>query len=107
MTILEDRIEIDMADENTRRLDEWFERLERMPVPEGFRVEIVGGNVHVTPQRNTHRQIIRQILWAVEDRFGRNAKVFSDVRIDFPGHENGFCPDVALRHRFGKGVRVF
>jgi Uma2 family endonuclease len=21
---------------------------------------------------------------------------FSDVRIDFPGHENGFCPDVAL-----------
>lgn len=22
--------------------------------------------------------------------------VFSDVRIDFPGHENGFCPDVAV-----------
>ncbi len=40
MTVLEDRIA--MADVDTQRLDEWFERLERMPVPEGFRVEIVG-----------------------------------------------------------------
>ncbi|MFJ9816756.1 Uma2 family endonuclease [Streptomyces sp. NPDC101151] len=94
MTVLADRIE--MADANTKRLDEWFERLERMPVPEGFRVEIVGGNVHMTPQRNTHWQIIRRILWALEDRFGREVTAFSDVRIDFPGHENGFCPDVAM-----------
>ncbi|MBA2947178.1 Uma2 family endonuclease [Streptomyces himalayensis] len=93
MTVLEDRIE--MADANTKRLDEWFERLERMPVPEGFRVEIVGGNVHMTPQRDTHWEIIRRIVRALEDRFGREVRVFSDVRIDFPGHENGFCPDVA------------
>ncbi|WP_369223432.1 Uma2 family endonuclease [Streptomyces sp. R39] len=96
MTVLEDRIEMADADANTERLDDWFERLERMPVPEGVRVEIVGGNVFMVPQRSTHWQIIRQILWAVEDRFGRKAKVFSDVRIDFPGHENGFCPDVAM-----------
>jgi hypothetical protein len=44
MTVLEDRIEMADADANTKRLDEWFERLERMPVPEGHRVEIVGGN---------------------------------------------------------------
>lgn len=94
MTVLEDRIA--MADANTERLNEWFERLERMPVPEGFRVEIVGGNVFMTPQRNTHWQIIRRFLWAVEDRFGRDVMVFSDVRIDFPGHQNGFCPGVAL-----------
>lgn len=93
MTVLEDRIA--MADANTKRLDEWFERLERMPVPEGFRVEIVGGNVHMTPQRDTHWEIIRRIVRAVEDRFGMDVKVLSDVRIDFPGHENGFCPDVA------------
>ncbi|MEU3345622.1 Uma2 family endonuclease [Streptomyces sp. NPDC006700] len=92
MTVLEDRIE--MADANTKRLDEWFERLERMPVPEGFRVEIVGGNVHMTPQRDTHWEIIRRIVRAIEDRFGMDVKVFSDVRIDFPGRENGFCPDV-------------
>ncbi|NUP21895.1 MAG: Uma2 family endonuclease [Streptomyces sp.] len=85
-----------MADANTEGLDEWFERLERMPVPEGFRVEIVGGYVFMTPQRNTHWQIIRRFLWAVEDRFGRDAMVFSDVRIDFPGYQNGFCPDIAM-----------
>ncbi|MGC9541772.1 Uma2 family endonuclease [Streptomyces sp. UG1] len=96
MTVLEDRIEMADADANTKRLDEWFERLERMPVPEGFRVEIVGGNVHMTPQRDTHWEIIRRFLWAVEDRFGRKVRVFTDVRIDFPGHENGFCPDIAL-----------
>ncbi|MDX3245823.1 Uma2 family endonuclease [Streptomyces sp. ME18-1-4] len=93
MTLLEDRIT--MADANTQRLDEWFERLARMPVPEGFRVEIVGGNVFMTPQRDTHWGIIRRIARAFEDRFGMDVKVFSDVRIDFPGHENGFCPDIA------------
>ncbi|KKD07062.1 Uma2 family endonuclease [Streptomyces sp. WM6386] len=94
MTVLEDRIA--MADANTERLDDWFERLERMPVPEGFRVEIVGGNVHMTPQLDTHWEIIRRIVRALEDKFGMDVKAFSDVRIDFPGHENGFCPDIAL-----------
>jgi len=94
MTVLEDRIAMADADANTKRLDEWFERLERMPVPEGFRVEIVGGNVFMTPQRDTHWEIIRRIVRAIEDRFGMDVRVFSDVRIDFPGHENGFCPDV-------------
>ena len=95
MTVLEDRIEMADADANTKRLDEWFERLERMPVPEGFRVEIVGGNVHMTPQRDTHWEIIREILLSFVDRFGRKTRMFSDVRIDFPGFENGFCPDLA------------
>ncbi|BCM67647.1 MULTISPECIES: Uma2 family endonuclease [Streptomyces] len=94
MTVLEDRIE--MADADAMGLDEWFERLERMPVPEGFRVEIVGGNVFMTPQRDTHWQIIFEIAHALRGRFGKEFKVLSDVRIDFPGHLNGFCPDVAL-----------
>ncbi|MFF5013756.1 Uma2 family endonuclease [Streptomyces sp. NPDC001165] len=96
MTVLEDRIEMADADANTKGLDEWFERLERMPVPEGFRVEIVGGNVHMTPQRDTHWEIIFEIAQALRVRFGRGFKVLSDVRIDFPGHLNGFCPDVAM-----------
>ncbi|MCX5049027.1 MULTISPECIES: Uma2 family endonuclease [unclassified Streptomyces] len=95
MTVLEDRIDMADADANTERLDEWFKRLERMPVPEGFRVEIVEGNVHMTPQRDTHWSIIFRIAGAVAAKFGMD-KLFSDVRIDFPGHENGFCPDVAL-----------
>ncbi|MFB8777058.1 Uma2 family endonuclease [Streptomyces broussonetiae] len=93
MTLVDDRIA--MAEVDHQSLDELFERLERMPVPEGFRVEIVEGYVYMTPQRDIHWQILRRIVRAVEDRFGMEALVFSDVRIDFPGHRNGFCPDVA------------
>ncbi|MEU3985531.1 Uma2 family endonuclease [Streptomyces sp. NPDC026672] len=102
MTVLEDRIEMADADANTERLDEWFERLERMPVPEGFRVEIVGGSVFMTPQRDTHWEIIFEIAQALRNKLGRGTKVFSDVRIDFPGHENGFCPDVAMLRESAK-----
>ncbi|MEV6004273.1 Uma2 family endonuclease [Streptomyces griseomycini] len=42
------------------------------------------------------------ILWAPEGRFGRQATLFSDVRIDFPGPRNGFCPDGA---RTGDGAQ--
>ncbi|MFD5652191.1 Uma2 family endonuclease [Streptomyces sp. NPDC127039] len=84
------------VDANTRRLDTWFEQLERVPLAEKFRVEVVGGNVHMTPQLATHWRIISSITHAVEDHFGRDATIFSNVRIDFPGPENGFCPDVAL-----------
>ncbi|MFF7968387.1 Uma2 family endonuclease [Streptomyces sp. NPDC007903] len=94
MTVLDDRTA--MAESDTGRLDEWFELLERMPVPEGFRAEIVGGCFHMVPQRNTHWQIIRRVVRALENRFGPDVMVFSDVRIDFPGHQNGFCPDVAM-----------
>ncbi|MEV7284465.1 Uma2 family endonuclease [Streptomyces sp. NPDC093252] len=92
MTVAEsDRI--DMADENAQRLDAWFELVERM-VPEGFKVEVVEGAVHMVPQRFTHGEIARRIIHALEDRFGRDVTVATDVRIDFPGHQNGFCPDV-------------
>jgi Uma2 family endonuclease len=102
MTVLEDRIEMADADANTKRLDEWFERLERMPVPEGFRVEIVGGNVHMTPQRDTHWEIIFEFAQALRNRLGKGVKVFSDVRVDFPGHLNGFCPDIAVFKEYAK-----
>ncbi|MFF3399323.1 Uma2 family endonuclease [Streptomyces sp. NPDC002659] len=94
MTVVESG-RINMADDNAERLDKWFERLEQMPVPEGIKVEIVGGNVFMSPQRNVHWQIIRRIVRALEDKFGMDVAVLSDVRIDFPGPENGFCPDVA------------
>ncbi|ULR51443.1 Uma2 family endonuclease [Streptomyces deccanensis] len=94
MTVLEDRIA--MADsDNTRQLDDMFERLEKMPVPEGYKVEIVGGTIYMSPQRDIHWQTIRKLIWALEDHFGREATVLSDVRIDFPGRQNGLAPDVA------------
>lgn len=97
MTVLEDRIE--MADSIDSRpeltLDVMFEALEKMPVPEGYKVEIVGGNIYMAPQRDIHWQIIRRIVRALEDKFGMSVNVLSDVRIDFPGALNGFAPDVA------------
>lgn len=93
MTVeLTDRIEMAESDEIT--LDELYERLERMPVPEGYKVEIVEGSVHMTPQHWTHWEIIRKVLRQLEDQFGLDAKIGSDVRIDFPGHLNGFAPDL-------------
>ncbi|NIY68283.1 Uma2 family endonuclease [Streptomyces malaysiensis] len=93
MTVMAiDRIE--MADSDEFSLDEMFDWLERSHVPEGYKVEVVEGSVFMSPQRDVHWSIIRRIVRALEDRFGMNVKVLSDVRIDFPGRNNGFAPDV-------------
>jgi Uma2 family endonuclease len=92
MITLDDRIEMaDTSDGKT--LDELFQALE--PTPEGYRVEIVEGTIYMSPQRDVHWEIIRRIIRALEDAFGMDLRVFSDVRIDFPGEGNGFCPDIA------------
>jgi Uma2 family endonuclease len=90
---LTDRIE--MADSGELSLDEMFELLERMPVPEGFKAEIVEGTICMSPQRMTHWKIIRKVLRQLEDHFGDDVEIASDVRIDFPGYLNGFAPDLA------------
>ncbi|MFJ6570027.1 Uma2 family endonuclease [Streptomyces sp. NPDC091292] len=91
MTVVEtDRIE--MADARMSELDELFDKVE---TPEGYKMEIVGGIVYMSPQRDAHWEIIRRIVRVLEDAFGMNVKVKSDVRIDFPGLLNGLCPDVA------------
>lgn len=93
MTVMAiDRIE--MAESDGLSLDELFDWLERSHVPEGYKVEVVEGAVFMSPQRAVHFRIIRRILRALEDRFGMDVNVLSDVRIDFPGHRNGFAPDV-------------
>ncbi|MFP1626366.1 Uma2 family endonuclease [Streptomyces sp. 5K101] len=93
MTALDER-RIEMAENNDERtLDEMFQWLES--APEGFKVEIVEGAVFMSPQRDNHWDIIRRIVRALEDRFGMDVRVLSDVRIDFPGARNGFAPDVA------------
>jgi Uma2 family endonuclease len=93
MTVLQDRIE--MAEESGElTLDVMFEWLEKMPIPEGTKVEIVGGNIFMSPQRQTHWEIISAIYDQLRDKYPRN-RVSSDVRIDFPGHLNGFACDMA------------
>ncbi|WP_310722544.1 Uma2 family endonuclease [Streptomyces sp. N2A] len=90
-----------MAEHGESTLDELFERLESS-VPEGYKVEIVGGTIFASPQRDAHWQTIRRMVRALEDRFGMDVDVTSDVRIDFPGELNGLAPDVA---KFAEGAR--
>ncbi|PJM95042.1 Uma2 family endonuclease [Streptomyces sp. CB01373] len=83
-----------MADQSDwPTLDEMFEWLERMPVPEGFKTEIVEGGIFVTPQRDTHWEITAALHEQVRAKYPRR-RVKSDVRIDYPGHLNGFASDV-------------
>ncbi|MCX5147077.1 Uma2 family endonuclease [Streptomyces sp. NBC_00320] len=91
MTVVEtDRIE--MADISSEQaLDEMFEALE--PVPEGLKVEIVEGTVYMSPQRDTHWEIILDIIEQLRGKYPRK-RLKSDVRIDYPGHLNGFATDV-------------
>ncbi|MEO3978621.1 Uma2 family endonuclease [Streptomyces sp. CAU 1734] len=93
MTVLADRIEMaEVSAELT--LDVMFEWLEKLPIPEGYKVEIVGGNVFMSPQRQTHWEIIFDIATQLLGRYPRN-RIASDVRIDFPGRLNGFACDIA------------
>ncbi|MFF7280613.1 Uma2 family endonuclease [Streptomyces griseorubiginosus] len=94
MTVLEDRIAMAESD-NTSTLDEMFERLETMPVPEGYKVEIVEGTVYMSPQRDTRWEIIADIVEQLRTKYPRK-RVKSDVRIDYPGHLNGFATDVTV-----------
>ncbi|MEV0640250.1 Uma2 family endonuclease [Streptomyces sp. NPDC050619] len=93
MTVLEDRIE--MAEEDGElTLDELFESLERT-TPEGYKVEIVEGAIFMSPQRDTHWEIIADIFEQLRTKYPRK-RVKSDVRVDYPGHLNGFASDVTL-----------
>ncbi|MEU6069112.1 MULTISPECIES: Uma2 family endonuclease [Streptomyces] len=94
MTVLEDRIAMAESDSEST-LDEMFERLEKMPVPEGYKVEIVEGTVYMTPQRDTHWEIIADLYEQLRTKYPRK-RVKSDVRIDYPGHLNGFATDVTV-----------
>lgn len=94
MTVeLTDRIV--MAESSDLGLDALFELLERMPVPEGFKAEIVEGTVHMSPQRDAHWEIIAAVYDELRSRYPRN-RLKSDVRLDFPGEKNGFAPDMLV-----------
>ena len=101
MTVLEDRIAMAESD-NTTTLDEMFERLEKMPVPEGYKVEIVEGTVYMSPQRDTHWHITLDLIEQLRRKYPRG-RLKSDVRIDYPGRLNGFATDVtAIREGAAK-----
>jgi Uma2 family endonuclease len=83
-----------MAESEMLTLDVLFDRLEQMLVPEGYKVEIVGGSIFLSPQHGQHWDIIFNIAEQLRAHYARK-RLSSDVRYDFPGYLNGFCPDLA------------
>ncbi|MFD4141859.1 MULTISPECIES: Uma2 family endonuclease [unclassified Streptomyces] len=92
MTVVDDRIDMAGTSDETV-LDTLFERFE--PTPEGYKVEIVEGAVFMSPQRDSHWEIILDIVEQLRVKYPR-ACVKSDVRVDYPGHLNGFASDVTV-----------
>lgn len=74
-------------------LDLLFDWLERMPVPEGYKSEVVEGAVCLWPQRDWHWHNTNGTIEQLMAAYPRK-RLKSDVRIDFPGHLNGFASDV-------------
>ncbi|CAM5526923.1 Uma2 family endonuclease OS=Streptomyces alboniger OX=132473 GN=CP975_15505 PE=4 SV=1 [Streptomyces alboniger] len=80
---------------NERALDAMFAALEREPFLEGYKTDIVGGAVHMTPQRSNHWDITWGVLRQLRPKYDHRI-LLSDVRVDYPGELNAFCSDVAL-----------
>ncbi|OEV05347.1 Uma2 family endonuclease [Streptomyces oceani] len=93
MTIeMSDRI--DMAEADPSGLDEQLALLEQMTIPEGYKAEIVGGAVVVSPRRKKHWRIIELVLLQLKRTFGEEANTLSDVLLPLPGRGNSFSPDL-------------
>ncbi|RLV09054.1 hypothetical protein CTZ27_06830 [Streptomyces griseocarneus] len=82
-----------MAGNDDQSFDEMFELLYEI-VPEGYKGEIVGGAIHMSPQRHTHWAVIKAVLIQLVRRFGEDSIIECDVRLDLPGYRNGFVPDL-------------
>lgn len=79
-----------MADESGElTLDTLFESLER--TPEGYKVEIVEGAIFMSPQRDTHWEIIADIYEQLRTKYPRK-RVKSDVRVDYRAASTGSPP---------------
>jgi Uma2 family endonuclease len=81
----------------SEELDEMFAAMEAAGTPEGYRSQIVEGQIVMSPQRDVHWNIIDLLAEDVKDLVGRRTgRILSDVRVDFPGYLNGFAPDLML-----------
>ncbi|MGM0348040.1 MULTISPECIES: Uma2 family endonuclease [Streptomyces] len=80
--------------DDEQALDKLFESLERI-APEGYKTEVVEGAVFMSPQRDTSWEITLDIVEQLRTKYPRKC-VKSDVRVDYPGHLNGFASDVTL-----------
>ncbi|MCC3769244.1 Uma2 family endonuclease [Streptomyces sp. UNOC14_S4] len=62
---------------------------------EGFKIEVIGDQIVMTPQSNIQSWTIRRVQNAAEASGIAEERLLSDVLIQFPG-EPSRCPDVAI-----------
>ncbi|WP_171172120.1 Uma2 family endonuclease [Streptomyces sp. I05A-00742] len=62
---------------------------------EGYKIEVIGGQIVMTPQSNVRSWTIRRVQNAAESSGIAEERLLSDVLIQFPG-EPPRCPDVAI-----------
>lgn len=93
-----------MIDSGAHTLDMMFGWLEGA-VPEGYKYEIVGGHIFLTPQRDIHWDITIGVLEQLRAAYPLK-RLLSDVRMDCPGHLNGFAPDVVALGEAGRRAEL-
>ncbi|MFI9393593.1 Uma2 family endonuclease [Streptomyces bauhiniae] len=76
-------------------LDDWFTRLEAMPVPEGYKAEIIEGTVQLTSRGDSQWAITADLYEQLRTRYPR-ARLKSGARLDLPGPLNSYAPDLML-----------
>ncbi|NEB95707.1 Uma2 family endonuclease [Streptomyces bauhiniae] len=76
-------------------LDDWFTRLEAMPVPEGYKAEIIEGTVHLTSRGDSQWAITADLYDQLRTRYPRT-RLKSGARLDLPGPLNSYAPDLML-----------
>ncbi|WP_237523043.1 Uma2 family endonuclease [Streptomyces sp. SID1328] len=76
-------------------LDDWFARLEAMPVPEGYKAEIIEGTVHLTSRGDSQWAITADLYEQLRTRYPRT-RLKSGARLDLPGRLNSYAPDLML-----------
>lgn len=69
------------APRESATLDTMFELIDGMNVPEGYRAEIIEGEIVLNPQRKAASTIIRLLTRSMEDTVGRDANTlqYTDV----------------------------
>jgi Uma2 family endonuclease len=70
--------------------------LNQYGIPDGFTAEIIDTRIVLSPRREEHNRISRMIARTIAERYGWDRPLLEDVRVNFPGKEVGYAPDVAF-----------
>ncbi|MEO3755991.1 Uma2 family endonuclease [Streptomyces sp. B6B3] len=77
-------------------LDDIWWTIEHTEFPEGYKVEVIEGQIVLTPQNEEHSDITWAVVQQAVQLLGEGTKFKTDVPIEFPGYRNTPAPDVTF-----------